>query len=224
MRWFFQTLAFLLVLPAVSCLSVSAASPDREKSLPNVVLIFADDLGYGDLGCFGNTVHRIPNLDQLAEDGVRLTSFYGAPCCTPSRAQLMTGSYARRVGLNDGPQAWVLLPKDPIGLNQEELTLAELLKGQGYQTACVGKWHLGDQLHLRNGKLYNLSRDVAESNDVAADRPEIVAQLTALADRMRSDLGDGSPEYPGVNQRQPGRVLNPRRLIEHDGTVASDVR
>ncbi len=472
--------ATLLLLAASSRPVVLADEPNAESSSPNFVVIFADDLGYGDLGCFGNSIHRTPNIDQLAEDGVRLTSFYGAPCCTPSRAQLMTGCYARRVGLNDGPQAWVLLPKDPIGLNRDERTVAELLKTCGYRTACIGKWHLGDQppfmpaqhgfddyfglpysndmwppfnesddpkmvalrekfnhaplplmrgekvlqavkdqsiltaqyteeavgflrrnadrrfflymphtavhvplypgkaflgksangrygdwveeldwsvgriaavlnelgladdtlliftsdngasnrwggtnqplsgakgstleggirvpflarwpghippgsvtdeiasvldilptfaaicgaelpsdraidgrdisslltapaeatsphqafhcfsrkrleavrsgpwkLHLRNGKLYCLSQDVSETIDVAVDNPEVVSRLTHFADQMRGDLGDGTERFPGVSQRSPGRVPDPRRLIGHDGTIAADVR
>jgi arylsulfatase A-like enzyme len=460
---------------------IAKAQPQGlEKSPPNFIVIFADDLGYGDLGCFGNTVHRTPHIDRLAEQGLRLTSFYGAPCCSPSRAQLMTGCYARRVGLNDGPQVWVILPKDPIGLNPEETTLPEILKTRGYCTACIGKWHLGDQppfmptrhgfdeyfglpysndmwppfnesddprmiaakerfnhaplplirgekvlqavedqsvlteqyteeaigfirrnaehtfflymphtavhaplypgkkflgksangrygdwveevdssvgrivetlnelglaentlilftsdngasrlwggtnvplsgfkgsvqeggirvpcivrwpnripagsttdqvatvmdllptfaalsgarlpgdriidgrdisklltapatasspheafyyftrrelvavrsgpwkLYLRGGRLYHLGQDVAEKDNVASENAVVVQRLERFADRMRRDLGDGSEEFPGVNQREPGRVENPRRLIAHDGTIAEDVR
>ena len=479
-RFLLRVVVALFLLAGTSCICGLADEPSAGSTRPNFVVIFADDLGYGDLGCFGNSAHRTPNIDQLAAEGVRLTSFYGAPCCTPSRAQLMTGCYARRVGLNDGPQAWVLLPKDPIGLNREELTLAEVLKAHGYRTACIGKWHLGDQppfmptkhgfdeyfglpysndmwppfnesddpkmvalrkkfnhgplplmrgekvlhavedqsvltaqytdeaigflrrnadrpfflymphtavhvplypgkpfvgksangrygdwveeldwsvgrlmatldelglsdntlvvftsdngasnrwggtnhplsgakgstleggirvpfvarwpqhippasktdevasvldllptfaaicgseieservidgrnvsalltnpasprsphdafyyfsrkrleavrsgpwkLHLRSGRLYDLSRDVAESHDVAAGHPDVVSQMKKLADRMREDLGDGSQQYPGVNQRAPGQVPSPRRLIEHDGTIAADER
>ncbi len=112
---------------------------------PNIVVILVDDMGYGDIGPFGNEVNRTPRLDQMAAEGLTLTSFYAAPCCSPARAGLMTGSYAQRVGLNDGTSVWVLLPKDPIGLNPDEVTLPEVLKGQGYATGIVGKWHLGDQ-------------------------------------------------------------------------------
>lgn len=107
---------------------------------PNIVLILADDMGYGDIGPFGSTVNRTPNLDRMAREGMRLTSFYGCPVCTPSRAQFMTGCYAKRVSLPN-----VIFPSCPIGLNPDEATLPGLMKQQGYATMCIGKWHLGDQ-------------------------------------------------------------------------------
>ncbi|MDZ7618583.1 MAG: sulfatase-like hydrolase/transferase [Patescibacteria group bacterium] len=107
---------------------------------PNVVIVFCDDLGYGDLGCYGSTNHRTPNLDRLAEEGMRFTDFYAqANVCTPSRAALMTGCYAKRVGL----QHRVLFPYSQDGLHPDEITLAEVLRPQGYATGCFGKWHLG---------------------------------------------------------------------------------
>ena len=171
-------LGSLLVLLARSNASPVEAAED---GAPNFVVLFVDDLGYGDVGPFGNSVHRTPNVDRLAAEGMKLTSFYAAPCCTPSRAQLMTGCYARRVGLNDGPQAWVLLPKDPIGLNAEEVTLPELLKSRGYATACIGKWHLGDQppfMPTRHGFDYYFG--LPYSNDMwppfnESDDPKMVA-------------------------------------------------
>ena len=106
---------------------------------PNIVVLFADDLGYGDLGSYGNPVTNTPAIDSLAESGVRFTSFYvAAPSCTPSRAGLLTGRYPQRVGLPN-----VLGPDSTLGLAPEEETLAEVLKGEGYRTKMVGKWHLG---------------------------------------------------------------------------------
>lgn len=114
-------------------LAAALASP------PNVVVIFADDLGYGDLSCYGNRKFRTPNLDRMAQQGMRFTDFYSAsPGCSPSRAALLTGCYPQRVSV---PQ--VLNPDSPTGLNPEEETVAELLKRRGYATAAVGKWHLG---------------------------------------------------------------------------------
>ncbi len=117
---------------------------------PNFVLIFCDDLGYGDIGCFGSTKHRTPNIDKMAEEGMRLTSFYvSSGVCTPSRSSLMTGSYPRRVNMHtDGKGGWVLFPIGIRGLHPDEVTTAEILKGQGYATKCVGKWHLGDQANF----------------------------------------------------------------------------
>ena len=100
-----------------------------------------DDMGYGDIGPFNpKTKNRTPNLDRMAKEGMKLTSFYAAPVCTPSRAQFLTGCYAKRVSL---PQ--VIFPACPIGLSGKEHTVAALLKGQGYATMCIGKWHVGDQ-------------------------------------------------------------------------------
>ncbi len=115
----------------------SAFSQSKKK--PNVVLIFADDMGYGDLSSFGHPTIHTPNLDQMAREGTKLTSFYAtAPVCTPSRAALLTGRYPVRAG-----QPGNLGPGSKGGLPLSEITLAQLLKKQGYRTACIGKWHLG---------------------------------------------------------------------------------
>jgi arylsulfatase len=108
------------------------------QKTPNVVLILCDDLGYGDLGCYGSSI-RTPNLDAMAREGIRCTNFDAAdPVCSPSRAALLTGRYPTRVGV---PR--VLFPDDQGGLDLKETTLANVAKGQGYHTACFGKWHLG---------------------------------------------------------------------------------
>ena len=114
---------------------------------PNFILILVDNLGYGDIGCFGSKKHRTPNIDRMADEGMRLTSFYStATVCTPSRASFLTGCYPRRVNMHvDYNGMQVLMAVSPRGLNPDELTIAELLKQRGYATACIGKWHLGDQ-------------------------------------------------------------------------------
>ena len=119
----------------------------RDDRPPNFILILADDMGYGDLGCFGSQKHRTPHLDRMADEGIRLTSFYSTSgVCTPSRASLMTGCYPRRVSMHqDADQRWVLFPGSATGLNPDEVTIAEVLKQKGYATATIGKWHLGDQ-------------------------------------------------------------------------------
>lgn len=110
------------------------------QSKPNFILIFTDDQGYGDLGCFGSETIRTPHLDRLAKEGRKFTSFVSASSvCTPSRAALLTGSYPKRVGLHQG----VLFPQSTTGLHPDEYTIADHLKKQGYATACFGKWHLG---------------------------------------------------------------------------------
>ena len=115
-------------------------------SKPNVIIIFIDDMGYGDLGCFGSTKNRTPHIDQMAAEGMKFTDFYVAcSVCTPSRAALLTGSYPRRVNMHvDEKNLCVLFPGARKGLNPKEITIAEMLKAQGYNTACIGKWHLGD--------------------------------------------------------------------------------
>ncbi len=112
----------------------------------NIVLIVADDLGYGDLGCMGSNLNSTPNLDRMAAEGTTFDNFYMASSvCSPSRAALMTGCYPRRVGLQTGENFCVLLPGDSIGLRPGETTLATALKDRGYATKIIGKWHLGDQ-------------------------------------------------------------------------------
>ena len=121
---------------------------------PNFVVIFADDLGYSDLGCFGADEIETPCIDRMAKEGRRFTDFYvAAPTCTPSRAALLTGCYPVRTGFDDkvAPRAdgtvspsRVLWPNSPFGLNPEEITIAEVLKAAGYSTGMIGKWHLGD--------------------------------------------------------------------------------
>jgi arylsulfatase A-like enzyme len=131
--------AILLSLLAIGMFFCSHAYAVEAKP-PNVVLIFADDMGYGDVSCFGSKTIRTPNLDRLAEQGRKFTSFMVAsPVCTPSRAALMTGCYPKRVGMHQH----VLFPTSTKGLNPAEHTIADHLKAQGYATGCFGKWHLG---------------------------------------------------------------------------------
>lgn len=113
---------------------------ESRANSPNIILIFADDLGYGDLGCYGSTTIHTPNLDRLANEGIRFTD-YRSVCsvCSPSRASLLTGRYPSRCGM---PYAVGGVYSD-LGLQEGEVTVAELLKEHGYRTACIGKWHLG---------------------------------------------------------------------------------
>ena len=115
-----------------------SASAEADDTKPNIVIILADDLGNADLGYRGSDI-KTPNIDKLANGGVRLESFYGMPVCTPSRAELMTGRYAMRYGL----ETLVIFPSHTYGLPTDERTLSQAMKDAGYDTAMVGKWHLG---------------------------------------------------------------------------------
>ena len=127
--WLMAAIILLVCLP-----SVRADSPRT----PNLVILLADDLGYGDVGCYGHPTIRTPNLDRMATEGLKLTQFYAWCYCTPSRAALLTGRLPVRSGLNR-----VLGPQVAGGIQPGEITLAEALKARGYATICIGKWHLG---------------------------------------------------------------------------------
>ncbi len=113
---------------------------------PNIIIIFCDNLGYGDLGCFGSQRNRTPNIDRLAAEGLKFTHFCSTSgVCSPSRASLLTGCYPRRVNMqSDEAGRLVLFPGSSKGLNPKEITIADMLHARGYATACIGKWHLGD--------------------------------------------------------------------------------
>ena len=153
-------LLFSLTICAVlfSCVGRARASD------PNFVIIFADDQGYGDLSCFGSETIQTPNVDRLAQEGRKFTSFMVAsPVCTPSRAALLTGCYPKRVGMHQH----VLFPTSTKGLNPSEHTIADHLKSQGYATACFGKWHLGhhpEVLPTSNG--FDTYLGIPYSNDM----------------------------------------------------------
>ena len=154
MRNVFLALAgcFFLVCPA--------------QSAPNVVIIFADDLGYGDLGSYGNPTIRTPHSDRMASEGQRWTSFYAAaPVCTPSRAALLTGRHPLRSGVM-GPRPRVFAERSLSGLPQSEITIAELLAEEGYATGMVGKWHLGHMPdYLPGAQGFQSTFGLVSSND-----------------------------------------------------------
>src|SRR5437016_10671850 len=137
--------AFTLATLAFALCFIGALAPAGAASRPpNIVIILADDLGYGDLGCYGHPSIRTPNLDQMAREGMRFTDFYVAACvCTPSRAALLTGRLPIRTGMAGSEQRRVLFANSTGGLPPEEITIAKALKSKGYTTECVGKWHLG---------------------------------------------------------------------------------
>ena len=131
---------------------------------PNIILIMADDLGWGDVGLYGADLIETPHMDRIGEEGVQLTSFYaGSNVCTPSRAALLTGRYPIRFGMQH-----VIFPGSEDGLPQSEVTIAELLRDAGYATGMIGKWHLGHQdQHWPTEHGFEHFYGVAYSNDMA---------------------------------------------------------
>jgi len=129
---------FTLLVFLLAAFSFTALADDR----PNIIIIYTDDLGYGDLGCYGHPIIQTPNIDQLASEGLRLTQHYApSALCSPSRAALLTGRTPYRTGV----ESWI--PEDTgIYLHKQETTIAELLKEKGYATAIIGKWHLNSDL------------------------------------------------------------------------------
>jgi arylsulfatase A len=160
------------VLAAAAVGSKLSAAPEKP---PNIVFILCDDLGYGDLGCYGSTT-KTPNLDRMAAEGVHFTNFCSAdPVCSPSRAALLTGRYPTRVGV---PR--VLFPQDKGGLNLDEKTLAEVLKDRGYRTCCIGKWHLGRPVeYLPTSRGFDQYFGIPYSNDMT---PRVLMHNTQVVE------------------------------------------
>jgi arylsulfatase A len=188
----------------------------REK--PNFIVILTDDQGFGDLGCYGSPNIDTPNIDRLAAEGLRFTSFYAAPFCGPSRASLMTGCYAPRVSLSFNHA-----PKAVTGINPEEITLGEILQGQGYATMIIGKWHLGDNpkfLPTRNG--FDDYFGLPYSNDMWPYHPRMPitenedARMVAARKRAAYTgfAGEGSYYPRGGGFTQPLPLMSGEKVVE----------
>ncbi|MFC2085816.1 sulfatase [Bacteroidota bacterium] len=161
-----RTLVFPFLILAAGCSSPDSTSDNHPLSAapPNIIIILTDDQGYEDVGVYGATGFETPNLDRLAAEGMRFTSFYTAEsACSPTRASILTGSYPLRAGIHD-----VLFPATLWGLNPDEITIAELARDRGYATAAVGKWHLGDHpLFLPTNHGFDSYFGIPYSNDMS---------------------------------------------------------
>lgn len=211
----------LLLLPLcwlAGCTSRPTSAPERP---PNIVLIFCDDLGYGDIGCFGSS-NPTPNIDRMAREGVRFTDFYvGQAVCSASRAALLTGCYPGRVGIQGA-----LGPRSKIGLNPAETTLAEVLKSRGYATAIYGKWHLGDApefLPTRQG--FDEWYGLPYSNDMWPNHPtdksypplplyvnETVVQLMPDQSQLTRQYTDRAVRFIERNREKPFFLYLPHSM------------
>ena len=197
--------AIVAALVLAGVLSRTSNAAER----PNFILINIDDLGYGDIQPYGSKLNRTPNLNRMAEEGRKLTCFYAAPVCSPSRASLMTGCYPKRAL----PIPHVLFPAYATGLDPSEITIAELLKEQGYATGIIGKWHLGDQpefLPTRQG--FDYYYGIPYSNDMgpAADgvKSNLGKPLPTPRNNAKRDNAQGQPPLPLLrNETVLQRVL-----------------
>jgi len=155
----------LLFISVTSC----TRSQTADTSKPNIIIIFTDDQGYQDVGCFGATDIKTPHLDQMAKDGIRLTDFYAAQAvCSASRAGLLTGCYPNRIGIHGA-----FMPNSNRGLSLSETTIAEMLKGIDYKTGIFGKWHLGDHPNfMPNNQGFDEYFGIPYSNDMWPFHPQ----------------------------------------------------
>jgi arylsulfatase A-like enzyme len=213
---FRNSLILICFAGLLSCKSKDPKPTLKEESLPNIVLIFTDDQGYQDVGVFGANDILTPNLDQMAMEGVKLTSFYAAQAvCSASRAGLLTGCYPNRIGIHNA-----FMPESKIGLNPSETTIAEMLKAKGYSTGIFGKWHLGDHpdfsptrqgfdeyfgipysndmwpLHPQQGPVFNFGPLPLYENETIIDTLTDQTQLTRKITERSVDFINRNKDHP----------------------------
>lgn len=223
------TLSVLLLVYSVS-LTGQTLLAQSETPL-NYIVIFVDDLGYGDIAPFGSELNRTPNLDRMTAEGRKFTNFYvAASVCTPSRAALLTGCYPQRVdmalnALPDSVNHIVFFPGEPKGLNPSEVTIAEVLKQKNYATACIGKWHQGDQpqwLPTKQG--FDLYFGIPFSNDMGFDNSIPYPPLPLVRDQkvieeepdqrfLTRRYTEETLKFIEQNKKQPFFVYLPHSMV-----------
>lgn len=172
-------------------------STAKKNEKPNVIIIFTDDQGYNDVGCYNSPKIKTPNLDKMAFEGIRTTNFYvSSSICSPSRASLLTGRYSFRNGVGG-----VFFP-DNKGMKAEEITLAEILKTNGYKTACFGKWHLGDIAgHLPTDQGFDEYFGIPYSNDMYIGKKQAFAENVTFRDGYTLEKAKEDQVFNGENKR-----------------------
>ena len=171
-----------IIIAFLNC-NLSLFAQEKQPK-PNVIIFFTDDQGYQDVGVFGSPLIKTPNLDKMASEGIKFTDFYAASSvCSPSRAALLTGSYPPRVGVPD-----VFWPNLPGGLSNKEMTIADMLKTEGYATACIGKWHLGDEeQYLPTSQGFDSYYGIPFSNDMSVNPKSKVSKDVVFREGMTMD-------------------------------------
>jgi len=244
--------ALLVVGGPTGSLAFAAAEP-ADAARPNVVLIFIDDLGYGDIGPFGNTKFKTPRLDRMASEGMKFTSFYATPVCSMSRACLMTGCYNARVSVPG-----VYFPGNQQGLHPDEMTLADLVKSRGYATACIGKWHLGhrdpflpteqgfdsyfgipysndmtidpkharfaDDCLFREGMTEEKARAEAIRNKVPLMRDKLVIEYPADQDTLTRRYTEEAVKFLEANRAKPFFLYLPHTMVHGPLAASAEFR
>ena len=179
---------------------------------PNVLLINCDDLGYGDLGCYGSTRNQTPALDRLAAEGMRFTSFYTAsPVCSPARGALLTGCYPPRIGFGSFEGLPVLFPGMGVGLPPTEISLATVLSDAGYATQAIGKWHCGDQpefLPTNHGFDHYLGLPYSNDMGRQAGRPDFLPEMPPLPLLVDGEVVEQQPDQASLTDRYVAAALD----------------
>ena len=211
----------IMALMTLAAASITGAAETSRP--PNFIVVFCDDLGYADIGPFGAQRHATPTLDQMAQEGMRLTDFYSTcSVCTPSRSSLMTGCYPRRVNMHvDERNLCVLFPAARKGLHPDEVTVAEVLRSAGYATGCIGKWHLGDHprfLPTKQG--FDQYFGIPYSNDMHRKpvplpllRNETVIEAPVQQDTITKRYTDEAVAFIRANKDRPFFLYLPHTAV-----------